>query len=130
MPFLAINSADDPIVAHSPAEEATKSASCALVVTRHGGHLGWFQGGSPIGFGPPPDRWIRSPALEWLRACAEDYVPDNELLPASDDGRVVRDDGYVVDKTKKVVGFKVIEEGILVDGTKPARLISKGLQGL
>jgi len=57
-------------------------------------------------------------------------VPDNELLPASDDGRVVRDDGFVVDKTKKVVGFKVIEEGIMVDGTKPARLISTGLQGL
>jgi len=119
VPFLAINAADDPIVAYSPGEEAKKTASCALVVTPHGGHLGWFQGGSPVGSGPPPERWVRQPALEWIRACAEDYLPDNETLSV-DDGRSLRD-GYVVDKTHKTVGFKIIQEGIEIDGVKPAK---------
>lgn len=125
MPFLAINSADDPIVGYSPGDETTRSVSCALVVTQHGGHLGWFQGGSPIGSSPPPDRWIRKPALEWLRACVEDYVPANEILQFGAD-RFVRD-GYVVDKAKEKIGFKVVEEGIVFDGTKPANSLSAGL---
>ena len=126
VPFLAINAADDPIVGYSPGEEANNSISCALFVTQHGGHLGWFQGGSPVGFSPPPDRWIRKPALEWLRVCAEDYIPENEDLLFGDNDCFVRD-GFVVDKVKKNVGFKVVEEGIVFDGTKPAGGLSAGL---
>lgn len=124
VPFLAINAADDPIVAHNPTEETEHSTTCALAVTPYGGHLGWFQGGAFLaglfGRGLPPDRWVRAPVLEFLRACAEDLVRD-EAHGTGRGGRdrFVRDDGFVLEKGKEdIVGFKVVEEGIIIRGAE------------
>ncbi|KAH9975997.1 hypothetical protein BGW80DRAFT_1250829 [Lactifluus volemus] len=59
IPFLAFNYDDNEWV--------------TLVVTRGGGHMGWFQSGEA------EDRWARRPVLEWLRATAEDVkvIPRN-----------------------------------------------------
>lgn len=124
VPFLAINAADDPIVAHNPTDETEHSTTCALAVTPYGGHLGWFTGGGFLtglfGRGVPPDRWVRAPALEFLRACAEDFVRDEwHGMEKGGRDRVVRDDGFVLEKGKEgIVGFKVVEEGIVIRGAE------------
>lgn len=125
MPFLAINAADDPIVMYNPTEETENSVTCALAVTPCGGHLGWFHGGifltGLFGRGSPPDRWIRKPALEFMRACAEDYVPDSKYgMGRNGEDRVERD-GFVLEKGKeKLIGFKVVQEGIIIQGEQDA----------
>lgn len=121
MPFLAINAADDPIVAHNPTEETEAGLTSALAVTPYGGHLGWFQGGSFLtglfGRGIPPDRWVRQPVLEFLRACAEDYVPDPKYGVAKNGEDTIKRDGFVLEKGKeKYSGFKVVQEGIIIKG--------------
>jgi len=40
VPFLAINSIDDPIVAEIPIEEASRNPWVCLALTKYGGHLG------------------------------------------------------------------------------------------
>lgn len=116
VPFLAINSADDPVVGYNPIDEARHSLSCALAITEHGGHLGWFEG-SPNPFRrAPPDRWIRRPVLEFIRATAEDLVLDPSIgpLPLGED-RVNRS-GFVLEVGKDLVGFKIVEEGEIIYG--------------
>ena len=115
MPFLALNAADDPIVGFVPSDETAKSVTCALAVTPSGGHLGWFHGGSTFG---RPDRWIRQPVLEWLHAVAMDYVPDSKLGVNGKD-RTIERDGFVLEKGKDLVGFRVVERGIIIDGAAP-----------
>lgn len=115
VPFLALNAADDPIVGFSPLDETAKSVTCALAVTPSGGHLGWFHGGSTFG---KPDRWIRQPVLEWLHAVAVDYVPDSKLGVDGRD-RTIERDGFVLEKGKDLVGYRVAERGIIIDGEAP-----------
>ena len=100
VPFLAINAADDPIVGFSPsAEVEALSTSCVLAVTPYGGHLGWFENQesglkSTLRGGPPPDRWVRRPVLEFIRACAEDFMPEESC---EDAGRLHKmEDGLIV----------------------------------
>lgn len=126
MPFLAINALDDPIVAHLPTLETESSTTCCLAVTPKGGHLGWFTGGrfltgltSLLG-GLPPDRWVRQPVLEFLKAAAEDVVSESKFANGfgGDDGRTVKgDDGFILEKGKEsTVGFKVVQEGVIIKG--------------
>ncbi|KAF8342246.1 AB-hydrolase YheT [Cantharellus anzutake] len=114
VPFLAISSADDPIIGIAPTKEAIHGQTTALVVTPAGGHLGWFQGGSPIG--RPPDRWFRKPALQFLRAAAEDYVPDSRYGPPKDGSDRIERDGFVLERGKDLVGFKVVSTGEIIHG--------------
>ncbi|KAF9514147.1 hypothetical protein BS47DRAFT_1382135 [Hydnum rufescens UP504] len=115
VPFLAINAADDPIVGFVPSEETARSLTCALAVTPSGGHLGWFHGGGWFG---KPERWIRQPALEWLRAVGEDYVPDSKL-GVQGRCRTIERDGFVLEMGKDLVGCRVLQQGIIVDGLTP-----------
>lgn len=123
VPFLAINAADDPIVVHNPTEETQHSVTCALVITERGGHLGWFTGGWNPFSRTPPDRWVRRPILEFIRAVAEDYVPDTDAdadtcigpLPKDNDG-TAEISGFIMALGKDLVGFKVIEEGQIIHG--------------
>jgi len=71
--------------------EYDRSGWVTIVVTRGGGHMGWFQPGGPA------NRWARRPALEWFRATAEDVTlgPRSARPVESVDGRLVevgRDD--------------------------------------
>ena len=65
MPFLTLNSHDDPIARYSP-QDYDRNEWFTLVVTQGGGHLGWFQPGEA------PNRWARRPVLEWFRETGED----------------------------------------------------------
>jgi uncharacterized protein len=113
VPFLAINAADDPIVGFVPTVETQKSSTCALAVTPSGGHLGWFHGGDWFS---RPDRWIRQPVLEWLAAVGEDYIPGPELKREARSETFERD-GFVLQKGREwCAGYKVIQEGVLLEG--------------
>lgn len=112
IPFLAINAIDDPIVAEVPLHEAGKNPLVAIVLTRRGGHLGWFTGGGLAGYGARVGRWYVTPVCEWLEATVEDFV----------DGRsrrgkacVETSDGFTVEEgSGGLVGYKVKEVGIKI----------------
>ncbi len=96
IPFLAINSDDDPLVKHLPVNE-TDNEWVILVVTRGGGHISWFE---------TTGRWMSQPALEWFKATAEKIdVPR----------RVVRNirvvDGWLVESGREHLGCRDGGEG-------------------
>ncbi|KAE9384992.1 AB-hydrolase YheT [Gymnopus androsaceus JB14] len=67
VPFLAINSADDPVVQDVPMD-GSGNGYAVMVLTSGGGHLGWFNDSSG------KDRWTTKPVLEWLRLMGEDVM--------------------------------------------------------
>lgn len=70
-----------------------------------------------FGRGLPADRWVRQPALEFLRACAEDYIPDSKYGMGRNGEDRVEKNGFVLEKGKeKIVGFKVVQEDIIIRG--------------
>ncbi len=100
IPYLAVNSDDDPIVKHFPIYE-TDNEWVILVVTRGGGHLGWF---ATTGNGSR--RWISQPALEWFRATAEKIdVPRRAVR----DIRIVG--GWLVESGREHLGCRDNGEG-------------------
>ena len=76
IPFLGLQSSDDPIVPHSP-PDCAGNGWVVLGWTRRGGHLGWFE--------YDPDgrlrRWIKKPVLEWFKAIID-------LTDLNDDGNI------------------------------------------
>ena len=100
IPFLAVNSDDDPLVEHVPINE-TDNKWVVLVVTRGGGHLGWFEA-----TGNGCKRWMSQSALEWFRATAEKIDAPQ---------RAVRDirieDGWLVESGREHIGCKDKGEG-------------------
>ncbi len=70
------------------------SPHVVVVITPHGGHLGWFEGLT--------DRWTRRtpPVLEWMRMAVEDLVVDE------DKGRPVYQDadGLLEEKGGEEIG--------------------------
>ncbi|XP_046334850.1 monoacylglycerol lipase ABHD2-like [Haliotis rufescens] len=69
IPMFILNALDDPLVPpclHTiPREFAESRDNCLYVVTRHGGHLGYFEGGY---FTPSPITWIDRAVLEFANA--------------------------------------------------------------
>jgi len=125
VPFLALNAMDDPIVAEVPVEEAGKNPFVAIVVTRQGGHLGWFQGGGFMGRGGPPDKWNQKPVLEWFQAVVHDFV-DMRKNGHRGKGRF-EENGFVMEEGGGgIIGYKVVETGRAVEAIKP----SGGVAGL
>ncbi|KAG8954249.1 hypothetical protein FRC04_000472 [Tulasnella sp. 424] len=124
IPFLAINSLDDPIVAEIPFKICSQNPWVCLVTTQHGGHLGWFEGGFQRE-GTPPPRWIKKPVLEWL-AGVMDILDKLGAGSGSHVGnpREVKD-GFVMETGRPFVGYRVIRSGMeITAGT--AKLL-KGL---
>ncbi|KAG8960904.1 hypothetical protein FRC03_006023 [Tulasnella sp. 419] len=125
VPFLAINSIDDPIVAEIPFEEAEKNPWVCLVTTAHGGHLGWFEGALSGRDGKPPHRWVKKPVLEWFAAAVD--IMDKVGAGSGVDVGNPREtkNGFVVEVGHPFVGYKVISTGMEVKSGK-AKLL-KGL---
>ncbi len=116
IPFLAINSDDDPLVKHLPMYE-TDNEWVVLVVTRGGGHISWFEA-----TGNRYRRWMPQPALEWFKATAEKIeVPR----------RVVRDikmvDGWLVESGRAHLGCRDIGDGGRIDRVMKQKGILAGL---
>jgi predicted alpha/beta-fold hydrolase len=103
VPLLAINAADDPIVRELPVEAALESKCVVLAVTPKGGHLGWFEGGSPFRRTKPPPRWIRKPVSEWIEATCKALTSRRKV----GDEWVLDDNGFTVERERRHIGFKV-----------------------
>ncbi|KAJ7109353.1 AB-hydrolase YheT [Mycena epipterygia] len=106
VPFLAINSADDPVVQHVPMDGGGNGMA-VMALTSAGGHLGWFESG-PTGI----ERWIKKPVLQWMTLVGENMVhPTPARAP-----RVYIEDGYYREEGRDG-GCKETEGGGLVDAS-------------
>ncbi|KAI0272533.1 Alpha/Beta hydrolase protein [Gloeopeniophorella convolvens] len=104
IPFLALNSDDDPLVQSVP-HGYNQNEWVTIVVTRGGGHMGWFQSG---GAG---DRWAKQPTLEWFRATAEDTIlPPRKVSP------IEWRDGWLVEVGREDLGCQEIGDGGTIEG--------------
>ncbi|KAH7338318.1 Alpha/Beta hydrolase protein [Rhizoctonia solani] len=124
VPLLAINAEDDPIVRKLPVEAALESKYVVLAVTPKGGHLGWFEGGTPWRRSRPPPRWIRKPVTEWIEATCEGLTSRREV----GDEWVEDESGFTVERERRYIGFKVHSLHETVIGTEDEA--QGGLQGL
>ena len=111
IPFLALNSHDDPIAQCAP-EDYDRNEWFTLVVTRGGGHMGWFQSGGVA------NRWARRPVLEWFKATGEGI----RLEPRKAKSIEWRD-GWLVEVGNDDLGCQEIADG----GTIAARRGGGGL---
>ncbi|KAG8888574.1 hypothetical protein FRB99_004110, partial [Tulasnella sp. 403] len=111
VPFLALNSVDDPIVVELPYEEASKNPWVCLATTDHGGHLGWFEGPLFGRAGLPPHRWVKRPVLEWFAALS-DIVDDLGAGSGTESGNArTMKDGFVMEVGHPFVGYRVLQSG-------------------
>ncbi|KAF8478227.1 AB-hydrolase YheT [Gautieria morchelliformis] len=102
VPFLAINSLDDPIVREVPVPVPQEAGYTTIVVTRFGGHLGWFQRNKNRGI-RAVDRWVKAPVCEWLEATGNDLVVEFR------EGEVVEEvDGFTRSAAGPHIGYKEI----------------------
>lgn len=66
VPYLAINSKDDPLVMEFPVDSGG-NGWVTLAFTKRGGHLGWFEADKA----GQMKRWMRKPVLEWCKGVVE-----------------------------------------------------------
>jgi len=116
IPFLTINSDDDPVVKHVPVYE-TDNEWVIMVVTRGGGHMGWFEA-----TGGKTRRWMSRPVLEWLRATAEKID-----VPRRATRRIEVVDGWLVESGREHLGCRHIGEGGRIEGMVRQKGILAGL---
>jgi len=103
VPFLTINSTDDPVVRSVP-EDAAGNGFVAMVMTSGGGHLGWFETSDQM---YEVRRWIKKPILEWLRAIGEDIVREGSRgLPLH------RIDGFLKEVGRDDLGCKEVDDEV------------------
>ncbi|KAI0941688.1 hypothetical protein AcW1_003506 [Taiwanofungus camphoratus] len=118
VPFLAINSMDDPIVQVLPVE-AGGNEWVAFAVTRKGGHLGWFQSSKRMG---ELTRWFTKPVMEWLKAVGEDLIVDGRQgKPLHEVG------GFLKEVGRDDIGCMEIERGGRVKGIEGEEGLIAGL---
>ncbi|KAF9653105.1 AB-hydrolase YheT [Thelephora ganbajun] len=104
IPFLGLQSSDDPIVPHSP-PDCAGNGWVVLGWTRRGGHLGWFEYDSDGQL----RRWVRKPVLEWFKAIIDltDLDEDGNIQ-----GRVTKPfgivDGFLREEGKEQFGIREI----------------------
>ena len=112
VPFLAINSADDPVITSYPTDGGG-NPNVVMVLTRCGGHLGWFYTGRS-GLG----RWTTRPVMQWLKLMGEEVIRENRKTTTI----YVDESGYLKEMDKVDLGCKEIEGGGLIDGNAGDRL--------
>ncbi|KAI0669118.1 AB-hydrolase YheT [Trametes maxima] len=105
VPLLAINADDDPIVRDLPTDVGGNPL-VSLVVTRGGGHLGWFASEGGMLHRRRRTRWVKKPVLEWLRAVGKDL---NVCLPRGRPLHMM--DGFVMEVGRPGLGCKEVEGG-------------------
>ncbi|KIL00421.1 hypothetical protein PAXRUDRAFT_821713 [Paxillus rubicundulus Ve08.2h10] len=118
IPFLSISAADDPVVQEVPMD-AKGNAWVVMAMTPNGGHLGWFE--SDDGWGQVK-RWVSKPALEWLRATAEDIIRDRP------DHRELQEiDGFLTEAGVERLGCRVVDKELIIVGTEREAGMMAGL---
>ncbi|KAF9227946.1 AB-hydrolase YheT [Gyrodon lividus] len=118
IPFLSISAADDPVVQEVPMD-AKGNEWVVMVLTPNGGHLGWFESDDAWG---QVKRWVSKPALEWLRATAEDIVrdePDHEVLQEID--------GFLTEVGVERLGCRTVDKELIIVGTEGEAGMMAGL---
>ncbi|BGP23024.1 hypothetical protein JCM10295v2_001917 [Rhodotorula toruloides] len=105
VPVLAISAQDDPIVCSGgvPLSAVDSNPNLIFCLTKHGGHLGWFEGFSR------PRRWVSKPVVEFLKAVHEANSQKRQMretVPARTARRPQVGDEMVVLKGREQVGFK------------------------
>jgi hypothetical protein len=106
IPFISFSTFDDPLVTILPWAEMKEAPYVVSVITRHGGHVGWFEGGNFLGLFGRPKKGVRKPVLEFLRASVEDLGSE---LDGRGKGRWKRKDGFIMEDGKSNVGYRVID---------------------
>jgi predicted alpha/beta-fold hydrolase len=106
IPFLAVNSDDDPLVKHVPVYE-TNNEWVILVVTHGGGHMGWFETAGKAKI----KRWMSQPVLEWLKATAEKIDAPRRVMRNIE---VV--DGWLVESGRQHLGCRDNGVGGKIEG--------------
>lgn len=116
IPFLAVNSDDDPIVKYIPMYEPDNEW-VALVVTRGGGHMGWFER-----TGHKVSRWIQQPTLEWFKATVEKIE-----APKRHVHNIRVEDGWLVESGREHLGCKDIGKGGEIESSNGQKDLLAGL---
>ena len=78
------------------------------MLTKGGGHLGWFEDKEDSWWKFNVQRWVCKPVLEWLKATAEDFKREN--MPNVE---VIIVDGFTREKERPEIGFKEIDKEVL-----------------
>jgi uncharacterized protein len=106
IPFLAVNSDDDPLVKYAPIHE-TDNEWVILVITHGGGHMGWFEttGKTKI------KRWMTQPVLEWFRATVEKID-----IPRHVSRKIDVVDGWLVESGREHLGCRENGVGGRIEG--------------
>jgi hypothetical protein len=106
--------------------EANEGGYVTMCTTKHGGHLGWFEGSGDRLAKPtwtrargPARRWVRRPILEWMKAL-------NKIVDVRGESEQPRkcfvdQDGFITEEGGGYVAYKVLEGdgGFVKSGYKP-----------
>jgi hypothetical protein len=105
---MIMNAKDDPIVLDLPSI-GRDNGFAILVLTRGGGHLGWFDSKKAESRGSR--RWFKEPVLEWLKATGEKLLVEGSgrARPAEEVSGFVREIG------RDEVAFQIINSGVPID---------------
>jgi uncharacterized protein len=117
IPFLAVNSDDDPLVNHVPIYE-TDNEWIFLVVTHGGGHMGWFETTGK----EKTKRWMSQPVLEWLRVTAEKIDVSRRVMP-----NIEVIDGWLVESGREHLGCRDNGVGGRIEGGMRQKDLLAGL---
>lgn len=110
-PLMIMNAKDDPIVLDLPSI-GRDNGFAILVLTRGGGHLGWFDSRKAESRGSR--RWFKEPVLEWLKATGEKL-----LVEGSRRARPVEEvSGFVREIGRDEVAFQIINSGVPINWYK------------
>jgi uncharacterized protein len=107
VPYLSINSKDDPLVFESPTDSGG-NGWVTLAFTKRGGHLGWFESDT----NNQMKRWVRKPVLEWSQGLIERLSLDDHGIINGRKCRPFREvDGFLKEVGREEYGCQEIGDG-------------------
>lgn len=123
VPYLAISSDDDPLLAEAP--RSCENGWVTLAFTARGGHLGWFEAGE----NGEMKRWLTKPVLEWTKGLLGRLALDEQ---GNIKGRTCRPitevDGFLREAGYEQFGCYEIEaDADQFVGFQPAKGLLQGL---
>ncbi|VDB82928.1 unnamed protein product [Peniophora sp. CBMAI 1063] len=117
VPYLSLDSDDDPIANGSPIDSVNPWVTLGL--TAAGGHLGWFEKEEG-----EIRRWVRKPALEWFRLTAERVQVFKHTRPRA----IIERDGWLIDAGDEEMAVTLIDgEPQVVKGSEATDGLLAGL---